>query len=841
MNKTIRRNSIVILGLIFLLTLICACVGNFGFAKRVNADASNYIVMEPGASIRVDYENDAENSTTGIRFEGTIKKALSEMILNDAEGDAEVGITIMPKMIFDRYEAQEEYDDLFTFIAAKYGKSKQDVSSVFNKQLLNTNSDSVISGRIVRIIDANYNLTYQAVAYYTLDGTTYVYSNYSEDRSIGYVADYALKNYELEDEEIQPLVSIVKKSLALANNGTLVGNNLSFDLAVSEETSLQTVFAEKCYATDLTYAIKEGSDCVAVDANGTLSVEKEGTAVVTVSAYGGALSFDINVTVENLLPKAKITGNGAFGIALTQDDNGNALVAGDVVKATIKYKTTGMTGGDPALWVYDFAPNAPTANGSTVRLCGNGSTCSFEYTPDESGYVTIPLWVYITEAGITLTSPLAATTPVTGLNFLHRAFANDAVGEVILESVEKIAGKSRITANGAFGVALTQDDNGNKLFAGNTVNITVKYKTSKTAGAFWVYDTSVANNITRLCGTYATIPFAADDNGYMTFTLTTTITVAGTQMTYPDNAKYALPVTGVNFLQRDFSNDTIAEVVIESVEKVIVKQKATITGNGAFGIALSYDDNGNALVAGDVVKATIKYKTTGMTGGDPALWVYDFAPNAPTANGSTVRLCGNGSTCSFEYTPDESGYVTIPLWVYITEAGITLTSPLAATTPVTGLNFLHRAFANDAVGEVILESVEKIAGKSRITANGAFGVALTQDDNGVALNVGDTVTATIKYKVTALSSNDSAFWYYSSTAATRLCGYHATTYKTYEPDETGYMTFTITTAITAAGTKTTSPDDSIYDLPVTGLNFLQRKFANSVIAEVVVESVEKVN
>ena len=110
-----------------------------------------------------------------------------------------------------------------------------------------------------------------------------------------------------------------------------------------------------------------------------------------------------------------------------------------------------------------------------------------------------------------------------------------------------------------------------------------------------------------------------------------------------------------------------------------------------------------------------------------------------------------------------------------------------------------------------------------------------------AFNVGDTVTATIKYKVTALSSNDSAFWYYSSTAATRLCGYHATTYKTYEPDETGYMTFTITTAITAAGTKTTSPDDSIYDLPVTGLNFLQRKFANSVIAEVVVESVEKVN
>ena len=310
-------------------------------------------------------------------------------------------------------------------------------------------------------------------------------------------------------------------------------------------------------------------------------------------------------------------------------------------------------------------------------------------------------------------------------------------------------------------------------------------------------------------------------------------------MTYPDNAKYALPVTGVNFLQRDFSNDTIAEVVIESVEKVIVKQKATITGNGAFGIALSYDDNGNALVAGDVVKATIKYKTTGMTGGDPALWVYDFAPNAPTANGSTVRLCGNGSTCSFAYTPDESGYVTIPLWVYITEAGITLTSPLAATTPVTGLNFLHRAFANDAVGEVILESVEKIAGKSRITANGAFGVALTQDDNGVALNVGDTVTATIKYKVTALSSNDSAFWYYNSTAATRLCGYYAPTYKTYEPDETGYMTFTITIAITAAGTKTTSPGDSIYDLPVTGLNFLQRSFANSVIAEVVVESVVK--
>ena len=511
---------------------------------------------------------------------------------------------------------------------------------------------------------------------------------------------------------------------------------------------------------------------------------------------------------------------------VSTDVNGEQLVDGDVVSVKANVMTN----------VSDWGSSTRVYGAKTPIIGATSSNTSIYNEKTEVEFEMIYKTATSTDE---FRSGFSMLEGKTGLHFMLYN-AQDKFLKLEILSVEKLGPGAIITGNGAFGIPLTKDDNGKSLVAGDTVRATIKYKTTMSSNdsALWVYDTNATSangyKALRICGYFAETKYVPDESGYMTLTLEVAISPTGAVMTYPDDSKATLPVTGINFLQRAFNTGVVGEVVLLSVEKI--GAKTTITGNGAFGIALTQDDSGNALVAGDVVKATIKYKTT-MISNDSALWLYDFSPANTTANGSVVRVCGYHG--NFKYEPDNSGYMLLTVYMTITAAGTELTYPSTVTLPVTGLNFLQRSFNNDVVGQIILESVEKITGKARITANGAFGVALTQDDNANALNVGDTVNVTVKYKTT---KTDGALWIYDTTKTNnivRIIGSYAP--EAFTPDESGYMTITITTTITAAGTQTTDPEDSLYTLPVTGVNFLQRGFSTDAVGEIVVESVEKVN
>ena len=75
MTRSIKNKLVAILASLLIVALFATCFA-FIDTNKTLADTT-YFAVDNGASIKIDYENDAENNTTGIKFTGTVKKELS--------------------------------------------------------------------------------------------------------------------------------------------------------------------------------------------------------------------------------------------------------------------------------------------------------------------------------------------------------------------------------------------------------------------------------------------------------------------------------------------------------------------------------------------------------------------------------------------------------------------------------------------------------------------------------------------------------------------------------------------------------------------------------------------
>lgn len=269
-------------------------------SNMVTAEVAGLSMM-PGASIRMDVTKDENQQVTGfdtgIRFTATVAPELADLLVeNSAYVDgAEMGMFIVPKQYIDAFEASE-YTDYFTYFSEVKGKSKADIAYVCDAEALNLTEETKVNVSILKLLEKNYNLSYQAVAYYTQtvgETVKYTYTAPSDARTVSYVANAALLDTETEYSADQKtaLSNIIEKSIQLKTDFAVTVN-------AGEWLDLQQEFTSEITAEDLNFSIKEG-DCLTLKGGFMdTDVDDAGEAVVNVTAYDGLVDFDIAVTVN---------------------------------------------------------------------------------------------------------------------------------------------------------------------------------------------------------------------------------------------------------------------------------------------------------------------------------------------------------------------------------------------------------------------------------------------------------------------------------------------------------------------------------------------------------------
>ncbi len=227
-----------------------------------------------GASVRAVV---GDNDKTGIRFTANVDTEL-------ANAATEVGMFIVPQKYIDDYN-ESKFNDYFTYFETVKGKSKDSIALTFEKELVESGT---LRGCIVGIMDKNWTLSYQAVAYYILDGE-YFYSKPSDARSIVYVADMAMADTKA-DYGIglkTALAQIVEKSFSSENSKTVSGScGETFD--VNEKFAFNVT-------GDTTWSIVSGT---ALTLSGsTATIVDSGEVTLRFCAYDGILKKDVTLTV----------------------------------------------------------------------------------------------------------------------------------------------------------------------------------------------------------------------------------------------------------------------------------------------------------------------------------------------------------------------------------------------------------------------------------------------------------------------------------------------------------------------------------------------------------------
>lgn len=251
--------------------------------------------MRQGASIRI-------SEPSGIRFVVEISGEAKSILLDDNNNlkeNVKIGMLVVPENILSSVSTSEDVDYIKA-ITEKYGKTKDQITTEFSNEQFSLEDGKVTAAAaIVNIKDKNYAKGYQAVAYYSLDnGETYTYSEKSEVRTIGYVADRTLadmENMNVADDKVQTLGNILWKYIAASNN-----NEDSIYLAVGETADFEDTFLKGIDDTTKAYYNYDifGDNTKAVSLDGKVVTANEiGVTKVSVSAYGGVVRRDINVYV----------------------------------------------------------------------------------------------------------------------------------------------------------------------------------------------------------------------------------------------------------------------------------------------------------------------------------------------------------------------------------------------------------------------------------------------------------------------------------------------------------------------------------------------------------------
>ncbi len=104
----------------------------------------------------------------------------------------------------------------------------------------------------------------------------------------------------------------------------------TIDVTGTVNLSNQVVVTPTGASTDLSYAIKSGSDCIDLSEDGIVYGKKSGSAVVTVTpsnTAGGATAIDVNITV-NAIAAPGIAVGDQYVIYSIDETNGNAELTG---------------------------------------------------------------------------------------------------------------------------------------------------------------------------------------------------------------------------------------------------------------------------------------------------------------------------------------------------------------------------------------------------------------------------------------------------------------------------------------------------------------------------------
>lgn len=284
---TARRKSVLnaIMAAIALLAII---VGTSFITQTAKADSS--VTFEQGAYIRIDTDHGAAESTTGIRF-----KATADSSVWNAE---EAGMIIMPSSVVAKFDAQTEISDLFEYCSVKYGKTKDDISKPISREELEAKNGEMVAS-IVGIKDDNFKSEYTAIAY-SYDGSAYTYYRSGIERTIIGVANkaFAANSALAESDENkltaaqkEELTEIIKRAIKLE----LGADKISKTLAIGKTVDLGKVFTDAAITEgDVTYSVKSGNETVKLGTD-NLQAIASGTAVLSVSAYSGDLSFEAEI------------------------------------------------------------------------------------------------------------------------------------------------------------------------------------------------------------------------------------------------------------------------------------------------------------------------------------------------------------------------------------------------------------------------------------------------------------------------------------------------------------------------------------------------------------------
>ena len=238
-----------ILSCLSLIAAVFTSVSVIAFgAKAVKADEVEKITFTTGASIRYAVADDA---ATGIRFTAKLSKTLYEKLTENGEvkNGVEIGMLIVPETVLS--SVQGDYIDYF----ASKGVAKKEIVTTFDGTKIKAKGDHyIINGAIVTLKDVNYDKTYQAVAYYTENGETFVYSEKSDARSVGFVADAALNDPDsgLKDEaraQVQKINDKYDAIVAANKNPVEIETDIKTLGYTAENTTVSIDLAEKAGGT----------------------------------------------------------------------------------------------------------------------------------------------------------------------------------------------------------------------------------------------------------------------------------------------------------------------------------------------------------------------------------------------------------------------------------------------------------------------------------------------------------------------------------------------------------------------------------------------------------------
>ncbi len=251
------------------------------YAETANAAFTSW---EEGASIRID----TNGETSGIRFAVNFNADLYTALTTDET--AELGMFIMPAQFY------EEEEDMGAYVQkiVNAGYEEASFSTKFSvSQFVAKGTDYQVRGAMYGIDDVT--MPFHALAYYDL-GEGRVYSTLSLTRSIAEVADKVLMlpGYTYTDAQTEVLTDFVADGISAATFDFLTGAE-RYAFAITDEDASYTGYDEEIVSVE----------------NGVITPKKNGTTTVTVNAYGGALTKDVAVTVNNV-NKLAITANGSF-------------------------------------------------------------------------------------------------------------------------------------------------------------------------------------------------------------------------------------------------------------------------------------------------------------------------------------------------------------------------------------------------------------------------------------------------------------------------------------------------------------------------------------------------